>query len=374
MRINHEYNLKVLKRIEKLLLLEKKEYKIDLHIHTNCSADGIQTVEEAIDKTIEHEFDIISIADHDSIEAYTEVLEIEKEKVNCPIIIPGIEFTVDFPEYEGRCHILKYFYNMDDDEFIQNISKNKLAYLKRVDLWFERIQKNDILNYYSQKYHICYSKMDYLQFLAKTRKNIPEYATIMEYLFSLLQKNGVNIWDVYDKVNELNELDGCTERKNIMSKELERFWGKYKDKEIANNYRKLRPLLAPVNIDDDNFKCTPGRGSLSVGKFGQVNIRELSNIGINVFAHPSCEKIGCIDLVSDIIQGIELNYRSTDRENQEAYLTSKRLKKVITKGSDKHDNNDDDYLNDFYSISKIELMELYIKMKKIEIDEMMKGC
>lgn len=187
----------------------------------------------------------------------------------------------------------------------------------------------------------------------------------MEYLFSLLHTNGVNIWDVYDKVYELNESDDCVERRTIMSKELKRFWNKYNDKEIANNYRKLRPLLAPVDIDDDKFSNVPGRGSLSVGNFGQIDIRELNNVGINVFAHPSYEKIECVDIVTDTIEGIELNYHSTDRENQAAYLASQRLEKVITKGSDKHDDKDSDYINeDFYFVSKMELMNLYKKMKE----------
>lgn len=51
------------------------------------------------------------------------MLKIEKRKAYCPIIIPGIEFTVNFPEYKGRCHILKYFFDVDNEEFTLNVKK-----------------------------------------------------------------------------------------------------------------------------------------------------------------------------------------------------------------------------------------------------------
>ena len=47
--------------------------KIDLHIHTKMS-DGELTPKEVIDKAIENKVKVISITDHDTIEAYTEEL------------------------------------------------------------------------------------------------------------------------------------------------------------------------------------------------------------------------------------------------------------------------------------------------------------
>ena len=51
---------------------------IDLHVHTVNSGDATETVREIIEN---HDVDIISFTDHDSIGAYSELKEI---KVNKP--------------------------------------------------------------------------------------------------------------------------------------------------------------------------------------------------------------------------------------------------------------------------------------------------
>ena len=56
------------------------EKLIDLHIHTNIS-DGTLTPKEIIDEAKKNNVSTISIADHDTIDAYTdELLKYAKEK------------------------------------------------------------------------------------------------------------------------------------------------------------------------------------------------------------------------------------------------------------------------------------------------------
>ena len=82
------------------LCLSKKELQIDFHIHSNHSADGKQTVKEIIETTKNKGFDIISITDHDSVSVYDEIYNLVKEEITSPIIIPGIEFTIDIRKIE----------------------------------------------------------------------------------------------------------------------------------------------------------------------------------------------------------------------------------------------------------------------------------
>ena len=64
---------------------------IDLHIHTNLS-DGELSPKEVIDKAIKNNVSIISITDHDTIDAYTEeVCEYAKSK-NIKLI-SGVEIS-----------------------------------------------------------------------------------------------------------------------------------------------------------------------------------------------------------------------------------------------------------------------------------------
>jgi predicted metal-dependent phosphoesterase TrpH len=80
------------------------EEKIDLHIHSNKSSDGDLSVEEIIELSF-GKLRAISIADHDTLDAYPEALEIgEKRNVE---VIQSVEITTNF---NGReLHILSPF-------------------------------------------------------------------------------------------------------------------------------------------------------------------------------------------------------------------------------------------------------------------------
>ena len=78
---------------------------IDLHIHTNCS-DGAHSPFEVLDISKQYELSAISIADHDTISAYTESLFTYADDLEIELI-PAVEIST--LDNEGRkYHILGY--------------------------------------------------------------------------------------------------------------------------------------------------------------------------------------------------------------------------------------------------------------------------
>lgn len=85
--------------------------KADLHLHTNKS-DGQFSVEELIKLAKAAELDIISITDHDTIDAIQEAIEIGKHYGI--EVIPGLEISSDF--LDNEIHILAYFFDTNSKE------------------------------------------------------------------------------------------------------------------------------------------------------------------------------------------------------------------------------------------------------------------
>lgn len=104
---------------------------IDLHIHTNCS-DGAMSPKEVIDEAVNNEVSVISIADHDTIDAYNEELFQYAESKNI-LVIPGVEISTK----TRKCgfHVLGYNFDIKNKNLIQQLSALKNArhdYLYRV--------------------------------------------------------------------------------------------------------------------------------------------------------------------------------------------------------------------------------------------------
>ena len=97
--------------------------KIDLHIHTNCS-DGFLTPKEVIDEAINNNVNIISITDHDTIDAYTNDL-INYAKDNNIELIKGVEISTKI----NKCgiHVLGYNYDANNIELINKLNSLKNA-------------------------------------------------------------------------------------------------------------------------------------------------------------------------------------------------------------------------------------------------------
>ena len=97
------------------------EKKIDLHIHTTMS-DGALSPREVIDKAYDNGVRVMSITDHDTIDAYTDSL-FEYARSKNITLIPGVEISTKIEGYSF--HVLGYNYDLDDTNF-----RNKLKELK----------------------------------------------------------------------------------------------------------------------------------------------------------------------------------------------------------------------------------------------------
>lgn len=104
---------------------------IDLHIHTNLS-DGALSPKEVIDEAEKNNLSIISIADHDTIEAYNEELYNYAKSKNIKII-NAVEISTKTKK--SGIHVLGYNFDLNNEELKQKLFSLRNArhdYLKNV--------------------------------------------------------------------------------------------------------------------------------------------------------------------------------------------------------------------------------------------------
>ncbi|MGG0646520.1 PHP domain-containing protein [Bacillus mycoides] len=369
------YNQVTIKQIENLLKEDKQTYLVDLHIHSDCSADGLQTVQEVIDRAVEKNFSIISITDHDSVAAYREVREIIKAYrlagKSLPIIVTGIEFTVRYDEYGDMCHILKYGINPYNQILGSAIQRNKDAFWTRAHQQFERMKTNVALCYFASQYNINFSINEYKKYLENCKVSIPEYPSLIAYIYQKLAPYNIKLIEIVKQLEHDIEIDNCIERKKKRIYAVERFKKKYQGQLSNTEFpsRLLSPLLAPRGIDDDDYPNYPSSGSLSVRNYGQININELPNEGITVFAHPNGDKLQLMNNCLNIgghLAALELNAANRHAHVKDIKDKSVELELFLTKGSDNHGLHYKAYEDmSFYEISKKELTFFLNELKKI---------
>lgn len=96
---------------------------IDLHIHTNIS-DGALSPKEVIDEASKNGVSVIAIADHDTIEAYTDEL-FDYAKSKEITLIPAVEISTKTKK--AGIHVLGYNFDIHNQDF-----KDALASLRNV--------------------------------------------------------------------------------------------------------------------------------------------------------------------------------------------------------------------------------------------------
>ena len=110
---------------------------IDLHIHTNIS-DGMFSPKEVIDEAYRNNASVISITDHDTIDAYTdEIFEYAKSK-NI-ILIAGVEISAK-AERSG-VHILGYNFDINNKNLKEKLHQVRNARHKYLHEVAERLEK-----------------------------------------------------------------------------------------------------------------------------------------------------------------------------------------------------------------------------------------
>ena len=113
---------------------------IDLHIHTNVS-DGALSPKEVIDMAVKNGAGVIAIADHDTVDAYSDELFDYAEERNI-ILVPAVEISTK----TKKCgiHVLGYNFDLSDEHFIEELSKLRNA---RHDYLFDVASKIIKLGY-----------------------------------------------------------------------------------------------------------------------------------------------------------------------------------------------------------------------------------
>ncbi len=96
---------------------------IDLHIHTNCS-DGAMTPKEIIDEAVNNGVSVLSIADHDTVDAYSDEL-FQYAKSKNILIIPAVEISTKIK----KCgiHVLGYNFDLQNKTFLEKLKSLRNA-------------------------------------------------------------------------------------------------------------------------------------------------------------------------------------------------------------------------------------------------------
>ena len=321
------------------LCREKKELYIDLHIHSNYSADGKQNLKQILETTKEKGFDIIAITDHDSLNVYDELYDIVPKGATSPIIIPGIEFTTDKREYGNQCHMLQLFVNPKDPVILKDVSKNYNSMFNRSKIQFNRLKENITIKEIIKKHNIHISYKDYESYLKKN-EYIPEYDTLSFYLIEKFKEKRVTTFDILDLLEKNNKLDHYEDRKEFKSKRYRKLREKYEVNETNKyNARFLLSMLAVREVDDDWWPA-PACGSLSVNSYGQLKPEEINEKYDIYFAHPTENSLDVVDKIvkeKKNIKGLELNIRNHYEDINNFYRVLNNNKLNLIKGSDSHD-------------------------------------
>lgn len=114
--------------------------KVDLHIHTSCS-DGTFSIKEILKEADKKKMKAIAITDHDTIDGLKLGLDVSKE-YNIEFI-NGIEISCNLDHNE--IHILGYFLNIEDSNFIEEIKYLQDERKRRNKKIIEKLEKNGIM-------------------------------------------------------------------------------------------------------------------------------------------------------------------------------------------------------------------------------------
>ncbi len=135
--------------------------KIDLHIHTKTGSDGNLSVDEVLSEVKRRKLDLISISDHDSIDAQERAMALSREYGIT--YITGMELNVTF-RYNDRSvslDFLGYQYDISNQEL-----KNKLRLLKE----HREIRARQIL----EKLNVEFDRENIPRFTEEDIKNIQD--------------------------------------------------------------------------------------------------------------------------------------------------------------------------------------------------------
>ena len=156
---------------------------VDLHVHTNVS-DSSLTVEEVILEAHENNVEILSITDHNAVDAYKQLVF-----PSDVTIIPGIELTAMYGK-DTQIHILGYGIDVNNEFLNKKLQLVQYSYLRAVQRMMLNINK---------EFDVDIQKELKKRSLKVKRRNI---CAIMMELTSL--KNKKDIYEKYLNYHNLN--------------------------------------------------------------------------------------------------------------------------------------------------------------------------
>ncbi|MEE9553332.1 MAG: PHP domain-containing protein [candidate division Zixibacteria bacterium] len=99
---------------------------IDLHLHTSAS-DGVLPPDKVIENAMRLGLKAIAITDHDTVDGFTEALKLVNG--NFMEAVPGVELSGFYKESD--IHILGYYIDYENPEFVKKIRKFKESRYER---------------------------------------------------------------------------------------------------------------------------------------------------------------------------------------------------------------------------------------------------
>lgn len=103
--------------------------RVDLHVHSTAS-DGKLTPAEVIKEAAEKGLSYIALADHDTVDGIAAAKKAAKAFPGLTVI-PAIEISTDIPQ--GEVHILGYFIDYTDAEFLARLEEFKNSRRRRAE-------------------------------------------------------------------------------------------------------------------------------------------------------------------------------------------------------------------------------------------------
>jgi len=103
----------------------KKDY-IDLHLHTSAS-DGILSPRKVLDNALRSGLRAMAITDHDTVDGFTEITGLIDDSII--ETVPGVELSGIY--HESDIHILGYYIDYENPEFVKKIRKFKESRYER---------------------------------------------------------------------------------------------------------------------------------------------------------------------------------------------------------------------------------------------------
>ena len=100
---------------------------VDLHIHSTAS-DGRLSPQEVVRKSAGGGLRVIALADHDTVDGVVPALEAARGFPGLRVI-PAVEISTDVPN--GEVHVLGYFIDYKNPEFVKKIRKFKESRYER---------------------------------------------------------------------------------------------------------------------------------------------------------------------------------------------------------------------------------------------------